>query len=75
MRYLMPLLAAATSIVSTAAAHADLGEQLAKLLPDDGAASDRFGGSVAISGATAIDGDGTSPAHQLRTSPARSAQG
>ncbi|MCH7703198.1 MAG: PKD domain-containing protein, partial [Planctomycetes bacterium] len=32
------------------------GQQLAKLLPDDGAASDIFGGSVAISGATAIVG-------------------
>ena len=32
------------------------GQQLAKLLPDDGAASDEFGGSVAISGDTAIIG-------------------
>ncbi len=32
------------------------GQQIAKLLPDDGAAGDRFGYSVAISGATAIIG-------------------
>ena len=58
MRHLiMPLLAAGASIVlSTAAAYADLGDQLFKLLPDDGAASDEFGRSVAISGATAIVG-------------------
>ncbi len=56
MRYLMPLLAAATSVLSTAPAYADLGDQLAKLLPDDGAVWDYFGYSVAISGATAIVG-------------------
>ncbi|MCZ6850066.1 MAG: FG-GAP repeat protein, partial [Planctomycetota bacterium] len=39
-----------------AAVYADLGDQLAKLLPDDGAANDHFGSSVAISGATAIVG-------------------
>ncbi len=44
----------AASVLSTAAAHADLGDQLFKLLPDDGAAEDFFGTSVAISGATAI---------------------
>ncbi len=32
------------------------GDQIAKLLPDDGAAIDFFGHSVAISGATAIVG-------------------
>ena len=54
---IMPLLAASVAMVlSTAPAHADLGDQLAKLLPDDGAAGDRFGFSVAISGATAIVG-------------------
>ncbi|MEE9129379.1 MAG: FG-GAP repeat protein [Phycisphaerales bacterium] len=42
--------------LSTAPAYADLGDQLAKLLPDDGAADDRFGWSVAISGTTAIVG-------------------
>ena len=51
MRYLTPLLAAAAaSVLSTGAAHADLGDQLAKLLADDGAAFDEFGKwSVAIS--------------------------
>ncbi|MCH8342967.1 MAG: FG-GAP repeat protein [Planctomycetes bacterium] len=56
MRHLMPLLAAAASVLSTAPAYADLGDQLFKLLPDDGAAGDSFGFSVAISGATAILG-------------------
>ncbi len=56
MRHLMSLLAAAASILSTAPAYADLGDQLAKLLADDGAAFDNFGVSVAISGTTAIVG-------------------
>ncbi len=56
MRNVMPLLAAATLVLSTAAAQADLGDQLAKLLPDDGEAGDLFGFSVAINGATAIVG-------------------
>ncbi len=56
MRPLMPLLAAVALVLSTAAAHADLGDQLFKLLPDDGAALDIFGFSVAISDATAIVG-------------------
>ena len=56
MRRLMPVLAAAALLLSTAAAQADLGEQLAKLLPDDGAAHDQFGNSVAISGTIAIVG-------------------
>ena len=54
---IMPLLAAAAaSVLSTAAAYADLGDQLFKLLPNDGAAQDYFGSSVAISGTTAIVG-------------------
>ncbi len=40
--------------VWSAGASADLGDQLFKLLPDDGAEGDNFGFSVAISGATAI---------------------
>ena len=56
MRHLMSFLAAAASVLSTAAAYADLGDQLAKLLPTDGAAVDHFGSSVSISGATAIVG-------------------
>ena len=57
MRHLIiPLLAAAASVLSTAPAHADLGDQLFKLLPDDGAAQDRFGISVAINGTTAVVG-------------------
>ncbi|MCH7849918.1 MAG: FG-GAP repeat protein, partial [Planctomycetes bacterium] len=57
MRHLvMPLLAAGVTLLSTGAAHADLGDQLFKLLPDDGAAGDWFGHSVAISGARAIVG-------------------
>ena len=54
MRYFMPLLAAAALFLSSAPAQADLGDQLFKLLPDDGAGGDWFGMSVAISGATAI---------------------
>ncbi len=50
------LAAVAASVVNPAPAYADLGDQLAKLLPDDGAAADDFGISVAISGATAIVG-------------------
>ena len=57
MRHLiMPLLAAAASVLSTAPAYADLGDQLFKLLPDDSATGDNFGISVALSGATAIVG-------------------
>ncbi len=51
-----PLLAAALLVISTAPVQADLGDQLAKLLPKDGAANDWFGFSVAISGDTAIVG-------------------
>ena len=62
MRHLMPLLAAAALVLSTAPAYADLGDQLAKLLPDDGAGGDLFGWSVAISasslGVICTDPDG-----------------
>ena len=37
-------------------AYADLGDQLAKILADDGAQADQFGISVSISGTTAIVG-------------------
>ena len=43
-------------VVWPAAGYADLGDQLFKLLPKDGAANDRFGVSVAINGTTAIVG-------------------
>ncbi len=56
MRHLMPLLAAGAIVLNTGAAYADLGDQLFKLLPDDGARFDFFGNSVAISGTTAIVG-------------------
>ena len=57
MRHLiMPLLAAAVSVFSTNAAYADLGDQLFKLLPDDGSSGDHFGHTVAISGAIALVG-------------------
>ncbi len=56
MRHFMPLLAAAALVLNTGAAYADLGDQLAKLLPNDGATDDGFGHAVAISGATAIVG-------------------
>ena len=56
MRHLTPLLAAAASIVSTGPAYADLGDQLFKLLANDGAAGDLFGVSVAISGDITITG-------------------
>ncbi|MCH8879730.1 MAG: hypothetical protein IID34_07595 [Planctomycetes bacterium] len=75
MRRFMPLLVAAALVLSTAAANADLGDQLFKLLPDDGAAYDEFGESVAISGATAIvgashdddNGSGSGSAHLFDT--------
>ncbi len=54
---IMPLLAAAAaSVLSPATASADLSDQLFKLLPNDGAAHEEFGRSVAISGATTIVG-------------------
>ena len=49
-------IAAAAMALSTGAAQADLGDQLAKLLADDGAGADNFGVSVAIGGTTAIVG-------------------
>ncbi len=52
----IPFRAAAALVLNTAAAYADLGDQLAKLLPDDGATGHYFGFSVAISGVTAIIG-------------------
>ncbi len=56
MRPFMLLFAAAALVLSTAAAQADLGDQLVKLLPNDGDAGDNFGRSVAISGATTVVG-------------------
>ena len=73
MRRLMPLPAVAGLVLSTATALADLGDQLAKLLPDDGAEGDIFGVSVAIGGATAIagafldDGNGTNSGSAYRS--------
>ncbi len=52
-----PLLAAAAAVLMTAApAHADLCNEIAKFAPDDGAADDKFGVSVAISGDIAVVG-------------------
>ena len=56
MRRLLPLLAVSAIALSTVPAHADFGDQLAKLLAEDGSAGDVFGFSVAISGATVIIG-------------------
>ena len=56
MRHLMPLLAAAAMVLSTAPAYADLGDQLAKLLADDAARGDLFGSTVSLSGDTVIVG-------------------
>ena len=50
------LIATCVLLTLTRSANADLGDQLAKLLPDDGVAGDFFGRSVAISGATVIVG-------------------
>ncbi len=44
------------ALISSAQAYADLGDPLFKLLPNDGAALDFFGASVAISGTIAIVG-------------------
>ncbi len=53
MRYLIiPVLAAVSTVLSAAPAHADIGDQLYELLADDGAIGNWFGFSVAISGAT-----------------------
>lgn len=53
-----PLIAvvAAVSILVSTPTNADLGDQLAKLLPNDGAAGDGFGVSVSVSGSIAIFG-------------------
>ena len=57
MRYLITLvLAASAMVLTTGPAQADLGDQLFKLLADDGAPNDYFGFSVAITGETAIVG-------------------
>ena len=47
---------ACVGLIMTASAHADLGDQLFKLLADDGAPLDVFGYSVGISGDIAIAG-------------------
>ncbi len=56
MRSLMPVLAGAALVLFATSAQADLGDQLFKLLPNDGAAYDHFGVHVAISGTTAVVG-------------------
>ncbi|MCH7884728.1 MAG: FG-GAP repeat protein, partial [Planctomycetes bacterium] len=43
-------------VLSSGAAHGALGDQLAKLTASDGAAGDLFGGSVSLSGDTALVG-------------------
>ena len=62
MRYTYVLCVSVAACLSwpavwSASASADLGDQLFKLLADDGAMSDNFGRSVAISGSTAIVGE------------------
>ncbi len=52
----MALLVTGALLLSTAVAYADLGDQLSKLVAEDGEEGDRFGFSVAMSGATAIVG-------------------
>jgi len=47
---------AALTVCTTTVSFADTGDELFKLLPADGAAGDRFGWGVAISGTTAIVG-------------------
>lgn len=49
MRYLIALIATATSILSTNPAYADEGDQFTKLLADDTASADYFGFAVEIS--------------------------
>lgn len=57
MRHLaLPVLAAAASVLGTAAASADVRNQFFELLARDGGVDDRFGWSVGISGTTAIVG-------------------
>ena len=50
------ILAATATVLCTAKAHADLGDQLVKLVASDGAMNDVFGYCVYISGSTAIVG-------------------
>ncbi len=57
MQYLKTsLLAVVASVLSSGPANADFGDQLFKLIPDDGPAGTLFGGSVATNGSTAIIG-------------------
>ncbi len=57
MQHLKPLCAGVTALLCSAGAvHADLGDQLFKLLADDGAENDWFGFSVGISGTIGIAG-------------------
>ena len=61
MRYIIPVVVIAVAVtvafaLITIQAHADIGDQLAKLLPEDTADGDRFGFSVSISGTTTIVG-------------------
>ena len=56
MRSLKVPVLTAVAVFCTAPVNADLGDQLFKLLANDGAVDDRFGHSVAIEGATAIVG-------------------
>ena len=55
MKHLLILFLAVT-VLNPASAHADICDQLTKLLADDGAQDDEFGRSVSISGTTAIIG-------------------
>ena len=72
-------LAAVATVLSIAPAQADLGDQLFKLLPNDGDTLDQFGWSVAISGPTAIvgavadddNGDGPGSASLFHPTPGR----
>ena len=57
MRYLTPVLfAIAATVLSTAPAHADLGDQLFKLLPDDGAMDEEFAHAIAIDNGIVVIG-------------------
>ena len=56
LRRIMTALVCGAAVVATGSASADLGDELAKILPNDGEASEEFGFSVAISGTTAIIG-------------------
>lgn len=56
MHRLMPVVATVAAILITVPARADCGDQLFKLLADDGAMEDQFGRSVAISRQIAVVG-------------------